>query len=169
MPWFIGDMIDDEYKYGAVGTWGIYIPGRGLHRQHEVYATGFWDVVTFLVSSFSTIEHVLNLLLIVAQLPLHVVLCRAALEFKMRLTMVVHVQSGAWGVNRRHSLATLHGIVSNHWLVWLELFRLARFPVSNFVRLLLFILHLLQAIYFCTTVKLLSTTLPTSHRQYLNL
>ena len=50
MPWFVGDMIDDDYKYGLVGTWGVYIPGRGLHRQHEVYATGFWDVVTFLVS-----------------------------------------------------------------------------------------------------------------------
>jgi len=52
MPWFVGDMIDDDYKYGLVGTWGVYIPGRGLHRQHEVYATGFWDVVTFLWPSY---------------------------------------------------------------------------------------------------------------------
>ena len=50
MPWFLGDMIDDRFKYGAVGSWGIYMFGDGLHTSHEQFATGFWDVVTFLVS-----------------------------------------------------------------------------------------------------------------------
>ena len=50
MPWFIGDMLDGDLKYGAVGTFGVYMFGDGLHKQHEVYASGFWDVVTFLVS-----------------------------------------------------------------------------------------------------------------------
>ena len=90
-----------------------------------------------------------------AKLPLHVLLCRATLEFQVRVALVVRIQSGAWGVASRHFLVALHGAPPNHRLVWLELFRLARFPFSDFVLLLLFILHLLQAI-FCTTVKSLA-------------
>jgi len=52
MPWFVGDMIDDQFKYGAVGSWGIYMFGDGLHTSHEQFATGFWDVVTFLWPSY---------------------------------------------------------------------------------------------------------------------
>ena len=52
MPWFIGDLLDGDLKYGAVGTFGVYMFGDGLHKQHEVYASGFWDVVTFLVRFF---------------------------------------------------------------------------------------------------------------------
>ena len=51
-PWFIGNLVDDENGtklYAIVSSWGIFYKGK-LHKSHEVFASGFWDVVTFLVS-----------------------------------------------------------------------------------------------------------------------
>ena len=52
LPWFVGNVVDSptgEHYYGFVSTWGIFYDGK-LHNAHEVFASGFWDIVTFLVS-----------------------------------------------------------------------------------------------------------------------
>ena len=55
LPWFVGNVVDSptgEHYYGFVSTWGIFYDGK-LHNAHEVFASGFWDIVTFLVSGSS--------------------------------------------------------------------------------------------------------------------
>lgn len=50
LPWFVGNVVDSptgEHYYGFVSTWGIFYDGK-LHNAHEVFASGFWDIVTFL-------------------------------------------------------------------------------------------------------------------------
>ena len=54
-PWFVGNVVDSptgQHYYGFVSTWGIFYDGK-LHNAHEVFASGFWDIVTFLVSGSS--------------------------------------------------------------------------------------------------------------------
>merc|ERR1711972_610458 len=48
LPWFAGNVIDQNF--GIVSIWGIYYNGR-MHLAHEIYAAGFWDIVTFLLPS----------------------------------------------------------------------------------------------------------------------
>jgi hypothetical protein len=47
LPWFLGFLINDEI--GIVSVWGIFY-AKVLHKSHEVYASGFFDLVSFLVS-----------------------------------------------------------------------------------------------------------------------
>ena len=47
LPWFAGSITDDAL--GLVAAWGIIYKGQH-HLAHEVYAAGFWDVLSFLVS-----------------------------------------------------------------------------------------------------------------------
>ena len=47
LPWFLGRVINDVL--GMVSVWGIVYEGQ-LHMSHEIYAAGFWDIVSFLVS-----------------------------------------------------------------------------------------------------------------------
>jgi len=50
LPWFVGNVVDSpsgEHYYGVVSTWGIFYDGE-MHKSHEVFASGFWDIVTFL-------------------------------------------------------------------------------------------------------------------------
>lgn len=45
LPWFLGRVINDVL--GMVSVWGIVYEGQ-LHMSHEIYAAGFWDIVSFL-------------------------------------------------------------------------------------------------------------------------
>lgn len=90
---------------------------------------------------------------LVAQLSLHVLLCWAKMEFKMRLTVDFAFQFCPRFAHSCNFLASSHCTVSNYWLVWLDCrLALACISVPYFVCVLLFIFHLLQAI-FCTRIS----------------
>ena len=55
LPWFFGYVVSG--KLGLVSVWGIVYESQ-LHFAHEVYAAGFWDIVSFLVSSVKVLKFI---------------------------------------------------------------------------------------------------------------
>ena len=74
------------------------------------------------------------------------------MELEMRVAMELVLQFCPWLSDHCDHVAAYNCTVSNNRLVWLDVCFIARIPLSDYVRVLLFILHLLQAI-FCKTVK----------------
>ena len=77
----------------------------------------------------------------------------------MRFTMELMLQFCSRVSHRWDHVASYNCTVSNNRLIWLDMCFIARVPLSDYVRVLLFILHLLQAI-FCKIVKTRSLFFP---------
>ena len=164
LPWFVGNVVDSptgEHYYGFVSTWGIFYDGK-MHNAHEVFASGFWDIVTFLVSytcrfrfSYLEITSCWDLrVFLVADIVILLLLFRTTLELKFSSTMCFSFQFYIFGSDWVHFGTSGGCTYINIAFVWLDgRLSLACFYVSAHFYSFLFIFHLLQKFCITTTTN----------------